>query len=104
MSVEELERAYKQATDKGVKVRALVVINPGNPTGQILQESDLKRVIEFAHDKQIMLLSDEVYQKNIYVDKEFVSMRKALKNLGEPFNSNLELISFHSLSKGLLGE
>ena len=66
MSVEELERAYKQATDKGVKVRALVVINPGNPTGQILQESDLKRVIEFAHDKKIMLLSDEVYQKNIY--------------------------------------
>ena len=104
MSLDELERSYKQATDKGIRVRSIVVINPGNPTGQVLEEADLKNVIEFAHDKNIMLLADEVYQKNIYVDKKFISMRKTLNNMGKPYSNNLELISFHSLSKGLLGE
>lgn len=29
----DLEVSYQQAKDKGVKVKAIVVINPGNPTG-----------------------------------------------------------------------
>jgi aspartate/methionine/tyrosine aminotransferase len=104
MSLEELERSYKEATDKGIRVKAMVVINPGNPTGQVLDEEGLKRVIEFTHDKKIMLLADEVYQKNIYVDKKFVSLRKTLNKMGEPYSNNLEIASYHSISKGLLGE
>jgi aspartate/methionine/tyrosine aminotransferase len=29
----ELERAYKQSIDRGTKLKGLIVINPGNPTG-----------------------------------------------------------------------
>lgn len=104
LSVKELERSYKEATQNGTKIRGIVVINPGNPTGQVLEEENMKEVLQFAHKKNIMFLADEVYQRNIYVDKTFCSARKALKNLGEPYNSELELCSFHSLSKGLLGE
>ena len=104
MTFEELERAYNEARDKGVNVKALTVINPGNPTGQVLTEKDLKRVLEFAHEKKLFVLADEVYQRNIYVDKEFCSMRKALKNIGSPYSEDIEMASFHSLSKGLLGE
>ncbi|CAI2364927.1 unnamed protein product [Moneuplotes crassus] len=104
MSFEELERSYAEATDKGINVRSMVVINPGNPTGQVLAQEDLNRVIQFAHDKQIFLLADEVYQRNIYVDKEFCSVRKAIKELGSPYDNDVELASFHSLSKGLHGE
>nr|ALB24938.1 alanine aminotransferase [Euplotes vannus] len=104
MSYKELERSYAEATDKGINVRSMVVINPGNPTGQVLTQEDLNRVIQFAHDKQIFLLADEVYQRNIYVDKEFCSVRKALSELGSPYNDDVELASFHSLSKGLHGE
>lgn len=32
---DEMERAYKEALGKGMDVRAIVVINPGNPTGQV---------------------------------------------------------------------
>ena len=104
MTEEELETSYQRAVDNGITVRGIVTINPGNPTGQVLSEKDLQTVLKFAYDKNIYVLSDEVYQKNIYVDKEFISMRKALKNLGAPFDDNVELTSFHSLSKGLLGE
>lgn len=52
-----------------------------------------------------MLLADEVYQNNIYKEGlEFVSMRKALMELGEPYASEVELVSMHSISKGHLGE
>lgn len=104
MTVEELEKAYQRGVDNGINIRGIVVINPGNPTGQVLTEKDLQNTLQFAHDKKLYVLADEVYQKNIYVDKEFCSMRKALKNLGGKYDEDIELASFHSLSKGLLGE
>jgi histidinol-phosphate/aromatic aminotransferase/cobyric acid decarboxylase-like protein len=43
--VEELERGLYAAVEKGKNVRALVVINPGNPTGQCLSEANMKEVV-----------------------------------------------------------
>jgi alanine transaminase len=51
----------------------------------------------------MMILADEVYQENIYTDKEFISVKKVSQEMGKPF-SNLEIVSFHSASKGTLGE
>jgi len=46
-----------------------------------------------------------VYQENVYYkqDKPFVSFRKVLRSMGPEFN-DVELVSFHSTSKGVLGE
>lgn len=41
---------------------------------------------------------------NIYGDVPFISFRKVLAEIGEPYSSNVELISMHSVSKGLMGE
>lgn len=71
LSLEELERSYGKASNNGVNVRGIVVINPGNPTGQVFSEENLKKVLEFAFEKNIYVLADEVYQRNIYVEKEF---------------------------------
>lgn len=50
-------------------------------------------------------MADEVYQTNVYKDDvKFISMRNVLHELGEPYRSEVELISMHSISKGLLGE
>ena len=51
-----------------------------------------------------MICADEVYQKNIYGDKPFISFKKVMNEMGAPFKNDVELISFHSTSKGLLGE
>lgn len=52
----------------------------------------------------MVILADEVYQNNIYRDVPFVSFRKVLAEMGEPYSNNVELISMHSTSKGLIGE
>ena len=58
-------------------MRALVVINPGNPTGQILSVENQKEVLEFCRDEGVVLMADEVYQANIYKPgKTFISFKK----------------------------
>lgn len=39
----------KNAKDLGINVRAMVVINPGNPTGQVLRRKDIEDIIRICH-------------------------------------------------------
>ena len=100
LDIPELERAYKEAEEKCTP-RVLVVINPGNPTGQVLTRKNIEEVIKFAHKKKLFLLADEVYQANIYdKDSFFFSFKKIMNEMGKPY-SDMELASFMSISKGL---
>lgn len=55
----------------------MVIINPGNPTGQCLSEANLKEILHFCYQENLVLLGDEVYQQNIYQDERpFISARK----------------------------
>ena len=105
LDVDSIRKAIKEARAKGVSPRGLVFINPGNPTGQCLPEANLAALVKLAYEEKIVLMADEVYQENIYQDKTpFVSARKVMKQLGEPYASGVELLSFHTVSKGSLGE
>lgn len=55
----------------------MVIINPGNPTGQCLSEANLREILRFCYKENLVLLGDEVYQQNIYQDERpFVSSKK----------------------------
>ncbi|ORY98002.1 pyridoxal phosphate-dependent transferase [Syncephalastrum racemosum] len=105
MDVENLAGSLRTARDKGIDVRAMVVINPGNPTGQCLSQDTIRHVIEFCHKERIILLADEVYQTNIYYPEQrpFHSFKKVLRSMGAEYKDQ-ELFSFHSVSKGMVGE
>lgn len=105
MDIEAIRKSIHEARENGTNVRAIVFINPGNPTGQVLTADGLKELVKLAHEEGLVLLADEVYQPNIYTDdKPFVSAKKVLGDLGEPYASTVELASFHTVSKGVLGE
>ena len=71
-------------------LRGLVVINPGNPTGGVLGESDMTECIEFCEENEIVLIADEVYQENIWDEKKkFTSFRKVVDDMA----SDIELFS-----------
>ncbi|VDM57922.1 unnamed protein product [Angiostrongylus costaricensis] len=72
---EELERSYKESL-KQYDTKVLCVINPGNPTGQ-----------------------DNIYAEG----SKFHSFKKVINEMGAPYNK-MELASFHSVSKGYMGE
>ncbi|MFU8795658.1 MAG: pyridoxal phosphate-dependent aminotransferase, partial [Dethiobacteria bacterium] len=49
-----------------LKTRALVLNSPSNPTGQVYSRNELEAIAEIAVEKNICVLSDEVYEKFIY--------------------------------------
>lgn len=92
-----LESALATARKQGVTTKAIVVINPGNPTGSVLDEKTIQEVIDFASENHLVIIADEVYQENMY-GAEFISFAKALGK------RNVPLFSLHSVSKGFYGE
>jgi hypothetical protein len=62
VQVDELQIALVKAKSAGQNVRAVAVINPGNPTGGCLSRANMESVVEFCLKHNLVLLADEVYQ------------------------------------------
>lgn len=60
ISVEELE---KRLTDK---TKIIVILDPSNPTGGIQRKENLEKVAEFAIKNDLLVISDEIYEKLIF--------------------------------------
>ncbi|GAB1215223.1 hypothetical protein ATERTT37_004409 [Aspergillus terreus] len=104
--VNAIRTSLSQARSAGTDVRAIVVINPGNPTGASLSPADIKSVIDLAAEEKLVVLADEVYQTNVF-EGEFTSFKKRLRQLQDEFPGkydDVELASLHSVSKGMVGE
>jgi aspartate/methionine/tyrosine aminotransferase len=97
-----LEASVEKARAAGIRPRAIVVINPGNPTGAVLDEANVEMVLAFARRHGLVVLADEVYQDNVYrQEARFVSFAATLEKHAL---HDVSLFSFHSTSKGYLGE
>ena len=46
--------------------KAIVVINPNNPTGALYPDAALREIIEVARQHQLIILADEIYDKTLY--------------------------------------
>jgi alanine-synthesizing transaminase len=56
------------------RTRAIVVINPNNPTGALYPESLLKEIIQVAREHQLIVMADEIYDKTLYDGATHTSM------------------------------
>lgn len=102
LSESALTDSIHAARREGANPVAIVVINPGNPTGAVLTYDNIRMVVGFAKRHGLTIMADEVYQENVYAaDRRFVSFAKVMHDLGE---TDVSLVSFHSVSKGFLGE
>lgn len=101
-SAPDIESAIERAAREGVEPKALVIINPGNPTGALLDEATMQSVVRLCEQHNLVLLADEVYQANLHAPTThpFTSFKRVVRTL----NSPIPLISFHSISKGVTGE
>jgi len=105
LNIENLEKTLKEAEDEGITVSSFVLINPGNPTSQVLSKNSVQDICKFCAKHNLVLLADEVYQENVYEEgSEFYSCKLAAHEAGLLDNDSLELASFHSTSKGVFGE
>ncbi|MEC9301601.1 MAG: aminotransferase class I/II-fold pyridoxal phosphate-dependent enzyme [Acidobacteriota bacterium] len=77
----------------GPRTRALVVINPNNPTGAVYSDSTRRKLLELANRHSLLLLADEVYADLAYDGP--------ISPIGS-LDPEAPVISFSSLSKAYL--
>ena len=101
-SIASIEKAIEKAHQDGIVAKALVIINPGNPTGALLTEEDQVQLVKLCEKHSLVLLADEVYQNNLHqrATHPFTSFKKIVAQLKSP----VPLVSYHSISKGVSGE
>lgn len=73
------------------RTRAIVVINPNNPTGAVYSQDLLEQIVQVARDHNLVIFADEIYSKIIYDDAEFIPMGRLAQDV--------VCVSFNGLSK-----
>jgi alanine-synthesizing transaminase len=56
------------------RTRAIVVINPNNPTGAVYDKAILQQIVDFAREHDLIIFADEIYDKILYEDAAHTPM------------------------------
>ncbi len=55
------------------RTRAILICNPSNPTGTVYSHNEIEWIVELAKEKDLFIISDEVYREFRYTERDFVS-------------------------------
>ncbi|CBI34388.3 hypothetical protein VitviT2T_001708 [Vitis vinifera] len=95
---EALEAAYEKAQEDNTKVKGLLITNPSNPLGTVLDRETLKSLVSFVNEKNIHLISDEIYAATVFSSPGFISVSEIIDEM----ECNPDLIHIvYSLSKDM---
>lgn len=91
------ENGWQPSSDEiesliGERTRAIVLINPSNPTGAIIPDAVVARLLEIAARHRLLVIADEVYRELCFADRPTPASVLA-KEIGTP------LVTLESLSK-----
>ncbi|KAK4400894.1 1-aminocyclopropane-1-carboxylate synthase [Sesamum angolense] len=94
-----LESAYDKAQEANIKVKGLLLNNPSNPLGTVLDREALADSLAFTNDKSIHLICDEIYSATVFSQPDFISIAEIAQ---ENVNCRRDMIHIvYSLSKDL---
>ena len=62
------------------RTRAIVIINPNNPTGAVYSREALESMVALAEQHNLVIFSDEIYDGMVYDDAEFIPIAPLVKN------------------------
>lgn len=63
------------------KTRAIVINSPSNPTGSVLRRSALEAIANVLRDHDCLIVSDDIYEKLLYVDSPFENLANVAPEL-----------------------
>ena len=78
--------AYKERIEALIddKTRAIVAVNPGNPTGTVLSKEEIEMICDIAIERDLFIIADEVYREFVYDGlpmSSFGMVEKAAQNV-----------------------
>ncbi len=63
------------------KTKAIVIINPNNPTGSLYPKEVLQQIVDVARENQLMIFSDEIYDRLVMDGEEHISIASMAPDL-----------------------
>ncbi len=63
------------------KTKAIVIINPNNPTGALYPKEVLQQIVDLAREHQLMIFSDEIYDRLVMDELEHISIASLAPDL-----------------------
>ncbi|MBK7868535.1 MAG: aminotransferase class I/II-fold pyridoxal phosphate-dependent enzyme [Ignavibacteriales bacterium] len=76
------------------KTKAIVLINPNNPTGSLYKKEILEEIIKLADENNLVIFADEIYDKLLFDGQKHISIAS--------LNSEVPCITFGGLSKNYM--
>lgn len=76
------------------KTKAIILINPNNPTGSIYSKEILLQIIDLALEHDLVIFADEIYDKLLFDGKKLISIAS--------LNKDVSCITFGGLSKNYM--
>lgn len=73
------------------KTKAIVIINPNNPTGSVCSKEILEQIVDLALQYNLLIISDEIYDKMLFDDNKHIAIAS--------LNKEVSCITFSGLSK-----
>ena len=77
LTAEEFEEAMTPMT------KLIILNSPGNPTGSVYSREELEKIAEIAAAEDILILSDEIYEKLVYAGQEHISIASLSKEISD---------------------
>lgn len=74
----DMDDIRKKITDK---TKAIIIINPNNPTGAVYPKEVLSQIADIAREHQLIIFSDEIYDRLVMDDEEHVSIASLAPDL-----------------------
>jgi alanine-synthesizing transaminase len=76
------------------KTKAIILINPNNPTGSLYTTENLQQIVNLAVENDLVIFADEIYDKLLFDDKKLVSIAS--------LNKDVSCVTFGGLSKNYM--
>ncbi|KAF3448616.1 hypothetical protein FNV43_RR09329 [Rhamnella rubrinervis] len=99
VTIEALNAAYEKAQEDNIRVKGLLITNPSNPLGTVLDRETLTSIVSFINEKSIHLVCDEIYAATVFSQPDFISIAEVIE---DDIECNRDLIHIvYSLSKDM---
>lgn len=84
LTVDKLEEGLKRANQEGIRIRAVILMNPHNPLAEIYTQTEIIAFLEFAKRNELHVIVDEVYMLTIFDDSATFQSVLNLENVPDP--------------------
>lgn len=82
------------------KTKAIIINSPNNPTGSVYDLKDLEQIVNYLAEKDIIVISDEIYEKLVYNNVQHISCASVVK---EKYKRNVVVINGVSKAYAMTG-